>query len=153
MSQCISIPSSVKKRDSAQYTGDRTTHSLGSLVFSVPLEGSKRPYENLHVTVTAIVNPLETVYGETTYDAVKIIDRTEARIRASLYRHLIFSGPANLETINALPAKIIAITEKTFRPVYKKWKYADKFSVEFQITAFYFSERFGPRYRTYHYSK
>lgn len=124
---------------SASYIGDRTIYNLPEGILSIPIAGGKNDYENLHYVVTAFVNPLESNVGYSTYDALQIVEKFEPRLSAEIIRKIIPKKPISVLEAQTLHLQILQVANQIFKPYYDRWDLRRKYSIELDVTVFYFS--------------
>lgn len=134
---------------SATHIGDRTVHNLAEGILSIPIEDGRNEYENLHYVISAFVNPLESSIGSSTYDAVNLLEKFEPRFSAAILKKVIPKKPILFSEAQNLHAQILQVANATFKPYYERWSLKSKYSIELDITVFYFSNsienrRFSP---------
>ncbi len=134
---------------SANQIGDRTVHSLAEGILSIPIEDGRNDYENLHYIVSAFVNPLEASIGSSTYDAVSLLEKFEPRMNAAILKKVVPRKPISFSEAQNLHAQILQVANVTFKPYYERWSLKGKYSIELDLTVFYFSNsvenrRFSP---------
>ena len=134
---------------SATQIGDRTVHNLAEGILSIPIEDGRNEYENLHYVISAFVNPLESAIGSSTYDAVNLLEKFEPRLSAAVLKKVIPKKPVSFAEAQNLQAQILQVANATFKPYYERWSLKAKYSIELDITVFYFSNsienrRFSP---------
>lgn len=123
----------------AEYIGDRTVHSLSEGILSIPIDDGRNEYENLHYVVSAFVNPLESAIGSSTYDAVDLLEKFEPRLSAAIIKKVIPKKPILFSEAQNLHAQILQTANAAFKPYYERWSLKAKYSIELDITVFYFS--------------
>lgn len=123
----------------AEYIGDRTVHNLAEGILSIPIDDGRNEYENLHYVISAFVNPLESSIGSSTYDAVDLLEKFEPRLNAALIRKIVPKKPIAMADAQNLHAQILQVANSTFKPYFDRWALKTKYSIELDITVFYFS--------------
>ena len=146
---CLSPGPKTGSNVPAEYIGDRTVHNLAEGILSIPIEDGRNEYENLHYVVSAFINPLESSIGSSTYDAVSLLEKFEPRLSAAIIRKVVPKKPILLSEAGNLHAQILQVANATFKPYYERWSLKAKYSIELDITVFYFSSsienrRFAP---------
>lgn len=146
---CLSPGPKAGSNVPAEYIGDRTVHNLAEGILSIPIEDGRNEYENLHYVVSAFINPLESSIGSSTYDAVSLLEKFEPRLSAAIIRKVVPKKPILLSEAGNLHAQILQVANATFKPYYDRWSLKAKYSIELDITVFYFSNsienrRFAP---------
>lgn len=124
---------------SAAYIGDRTVYNLPEGILSIPIDDGRNEYENLHYVVTAFVNPAEASVGSSTYDAVELLDKFEPRLSAAIVRKVLPKKPMAFSEAQNLHGQILQVANATFKPYFDRWALRSKYSIELDITVFYFS--------------
>ncbi|AFM14031.1 hypothetical protein [Turneriella parva] len=147
---CMSLKSKDENNISEDNLGDRTAHSFRETVISIPITENPKKYENLHFVVTAFINPKESVFGSSTYNAVDLVEKLESRTQSELLKALEFKEPIAWRDLYKLKPTILQTVKKVFDVQYAKWSLRDKYTVEFAITVFYVSNNienrdFSPR--------
>lgn len=136
---CLSPGPKTGSNVPAEYIGDRTVHNLAEGILSIPMEDGRNEYENLHYVISAFVNPLESSIGSSTYDAVNLLEKFEPRLSAAILRKVIPKKPILFSEAQSLHAQILQVANATFKPYYERWSLKSKYSIELDITVFYFS--------------
>ena len=124
---------------SATQIGDRTVHNLAEGILSIPIDDGRNEYENLHYVISAFVNPLESAIGSSTYDAVNLLEKFEPRLSAAILKKVTPKKPILFSEAQNLHAQILQVANATFKPYYERWSLKSKYSIELDITVFYFS--------------
>ena len=139
LAPCLSTGPKSGNELSATQIGDRTVHSLAEGILSIPIDDGRNEYENLHYVVSAFVNPLESAIGSSTYDAVNLLEKFEPRLSAAIIKKIIPKKPIPFSEAQNLNTQILQVANATFKPFYDRWTLRTKYSIELDITVFYFS--------------
>lgn len=130
---CASTPDYLAT--SAGYVVNRGTIQLQEIVVGVQIEGGI--YKTVHVNLTAIVT---TDKFPADYEGIRtIIDHAQPRIAAAIVDEATLY-PVSGNVMGDLKRRIDERAQKTFQPIYAKWKHAGDYKIEIVITSLYFSD-------------
>src|SRR4051812_42616032 len=79
---CATAPPGPPGTTSAYSVGDRARATFDEIIISLPLGGSKTPYQHLHISVTAFINPILETNSFNTWEAESILQRCAPRVPA-----------------------------------------------------------------------
>ena len=136
---CESAPPAAGEAVSAYYVGDRAHVSFDEVVVSLPLRGASAPYQNLHVSVAAVVNPRKTSWSSS-YDVQGILRRVEHRIAARLSEVLSGLGEQSLSDAPALRRKIVAEAQPLVDEALRQWEHGSDYRVEMVVESLYWTD-------------
>ena len=139
------------QQTSPRYVGDRITVSLQEVIASVAVEGAGQPYQNLHVELAAVINPVKTETSSQSYSSFKVEDlvrRLGPRISSEVLKTLCEGRTLSPKTMGAIRSIIISRAQDVVSQALSEWKYAADYSVEILITTMYLTDpsvgRTGP---------
>jgi hypothetical protein len=132
------------EQTSVRYVGDRITVSLQEVIASVAVEGAGQPYQNLHVELAAVINPVKTeTYSSQSYSTFKVEDlvrRLGPRISSEVLKTLCEGRTLSPKTMGAIRSIIVSRAQDVVSQALSEWKYAADFSVEILITTMYLTD-------------
>jgi hypothetical protein len=127
-----------------RYIGDRLTVSLQEIIASVAVEGAGQPYQNLHVELAAVINPLKTETNTSqTYSSVKVEDfirRLGPKISSEVLKTLCEGRTLSPKTMGAIRSIILSRAQDVVSQALTDWRYAADYSVEILITTMYLTD-------------
>jgi hypothetical protein len=152
LSGCINAPTATQPTSYASTLGDRGNVGLDEIVVSLPLKGSNAPYQNLHVNLAVLLNPVRETSGSP-YEIEALVRRLDARLNARLVEVLSSAGEQSLDNTTALRNRIIAEAAPILDGALQNWKYAADYKVEIVVSALYWTDasigRPAPRARSW----
>ena len=119
--------------------GDQGRVSFEEVVVSLPLRGATGPYQNLHVAVTASINPVDPG-GMGPFFAEGIVRRTEARVAARLVQALSALGGQSIDRTDELRGRVAAEAQGAVDEAMRPWKRASEYRVEVSVTRLYWTD-------------
>lgn len=122
------------------YLGDRARVPFEEVVASLPLRGVNLPYQNLHVSVAAVINVRKTTWGSTTYDLQDIVRRVEHRIAARLSEVLSGLGEQSLGDAAALRQRILAEAQPMVDEALRQWEHGADYRVDIVVESLYWTD-------------
>jgi len=139
LSGCINAPTATQPTSYAANLGDRANVGLDEIVVSLPLKGSGSLYQNLHVNLAVLINPVQETTGSP-YEIESLVRRLDARLNARLVEVLSVAGEQSLENTDALRAKIITEASPILQRALQNWKYAADYKVEIVVSALFWTD-------------
>lgn len=123
----------------AAYVGDRGAMNLDEIVVSVPVNGGSSQIRNLHIFLSAVINPVRPTTAQE-YDARAIVQRAHTRIASELVA-AVASGKINSSKgLSDLRMQILNEAEMTFDPIYAKWAHSEDLRVDLVLTSLFFTD-------------
>jgi hypothetical protein len=124
---------------SAYAIGDRARVGFDEIVVSLPFRGINTPYQNLHVSLTAFVNPIRKSDG-TEWDVQRILRSSEGRIMTRLSERLGEQGEQSLAQNRKLRELIVAEARPIVDEAMKRWEHGSDFKVELAVSSLYWTD-------------
>jgi hypothetical protein len=116
---------------------DRGRTDFEEVVLSLRFRGADAPYQNLHVGLTAFVNPTR---NASTVGAERIAQSLESRVAARLVELLSGSGEQSIEETPRLRETIRAEAQAVLDVAMKQWKHGSEYNVEVVVTRLYWTD-------------
>jgi hypothetical protein len=135
---CTTAPSGDQVY-SASYVGDRDSVALGDVVVTVPLKDADAPYANLHIVLSAIINPKKTSFSEVR-KVNDLVVRLSPRICSAVVARILGHGVISASDLGALRKEITAEANRVFGEAFAKWVDAGDYSVEIVVTSLYLTK-------------
>lgn len=139
LSGCINAPTATQPTSYASTLGDRANVGLDEIVVSLPLKGSNALYQNLHVNLAVLINPVRETSGSP-YEIESLVRRLDARLNSRLVEVLSTAGEQSLDSTDALRTRIIAEASPILEKALQNWKYAPDYKVEIVVSALYWTD-------------
>jgi hypothetical protein len=136
---CVHSPATAQPTSYASMLGDRANVELDEIVISLPLQGSRALYQNLHVSLAVIINPVRETSGSP-YEIESLVRRLDARLRARLVDVLTTAGEQSLSSTVALRHRIVAEANPILEKALANWKYAPDYKVELVVSGLYWTD-------------
>jgi hypothetical protein len=124
---------------SAYAIGDRARVGFDEIVVSLPFRGVNTPYQNLHVSLTAFVNPIRKTDG-TEWDVQRILRSCEGRIMTRLSERLSEQGEQSLGQTRKLRELIVIEARPIVDEAMKRWEHGSDFKVELAVSSLYWTD-------------
>jgi hypothetical protein len=103
------------------------------------MPGTNTPYQNLHLAVTAFINPVrETRAGP--WEAQGIVQRCEARIAVRLSRVLGGQTAASLPDAERLSELARSEAQAIVDEAMKRWEHGSDYKVEVAVASLYWTD-------------
>lgn len=136
---CITSPAPQGAAYSAYAVGDRTRVALDEVVVSLPMKGATQPYQNLHVSLAATINPVKTTLHEP--DTVSgIIQRLEARIGARVLEFLSGTKETSINDMPSLRAQIAREAQTVVDEGMHRWQHGSDYEVKVLVVSLYWTD-------------
>ena len=139
MQGCTTLPAPEGATSSARYVGDRATTTLDEIVVSVPMEGVPGGYQNLHVTLSAIINP-KNVWGTKVYEVRDIVRRLQPRVASNIVSLISQKGTISLASLPSLRDELAKATEGIVKTTISQWTRADEYEIEILVTSLFLTD-------------
>lgn len=141
VSGCVTPPAANDRTGVSAYSvGDRACVTFDEVVVSLRMKGSPAPYQNLHVTPAAFVNPKKATYLSSAYDAEHILQRLQSRVAARLSEMLSGLGEQSLTDTEALRQKILTETQAVVDEALLQWEHGSDYRVVMVIPSLYWTD-------------
>jgi hypothetical protein len=125
---------------SAAYAvGDRARVGFDEVVVSLPFQGAGTQYQNLHLSLSAFVNPVRKT-SSAEWDVEGILRRCEGRIGARLSQVLAAQGPQSLGTTPRLGELARAEAQKIVDESLARWDHGSDWHVELAVSSLYWTD-------------
>ena len=124
---------------SAYSVGDRARAAFDEVVVSLRMRETDAPYQNLHVVVTAFVNPVRQTPGSPD-EARGIVQRAEPRIAAALSRSLGQQHDRSVADSEHLRELARTEAQAVADAAMKQWEYGADYHVEIAVTSLYWTD-------------
>lgn len=138
-SGCETTPAPAEGLVSAYSLGDRGRAVFDEVVVSLRLRGSNAPYQNLHIAVTAFVNPIRKSTGSPS-EAEGIVQRCEARILVKLSQTLSGLGEKSLDDSEQLRQLVREQAQREVDEAMSRWQYGADYKVEVAVARLYWTD-------------
>lgn len=135
---CAGGPSGKDTTYSAAYVGDQSAVVFDEVVIAVPSKGVETGFANIHVALSAIINPKKKFLSET-YDAAGIIRRSYPRIAAAIVT-VVEQQEAPAANINTLRESIHRAANRVLSATFSKWSSAEDYEVEIVVASLYVTD-------------
>lgn len=139
LSGCVTQPTTTPTAVSAYELGDRACYKMDELVVSLQLLGPPASYQNLHLTLCVLINPVRPSYSSD-YEPQSVVARLAPRINASVSAALVGLGPQRLADTPALRAKAIAEADAVLAKALGNWTRADGYKIEVTVLNIYWTD-------------
>ncbi|MDD5141166.1 MAG: hypothetical protein PHY43_13005 [Verrucomicrobiales bacterium] len=137
---CVTLPPPNDRAGASAYSvGDRARVTFDEVVVSLRFQGANAPYQNLHVTLAAFVNPKKTTYSSP-YQAEDILRRLETRVAVRLSEMLGGLGEQSLGDTEALRRKILGESQTVVDDALRQWEHGSDYHVEIVIASLYWTD-------------
>jgi hypothetical protein len=136
---CVTTPHTGGQVESAYAVGDRAQITLDEVVVSMPLRGGNGPYQNLHISLGALVNPQKTTLYDP-YTVEGIVRRLEGRIASRLVENLTGMGQQSIEDLATLRKSIGAEAQAVVESALQHWQHASEYRVEVVVESLYWTD-------------
>jgi hypothetical protein len=137
---CVtSPPAGPDAMGSAYAVGDRARVGFDEVVVSLPYRGASAPYQNLHVSVSAFVNPVRKT-PSSEWDVEGILRRSEGRMQAQLSQLLAAQGEQSPATDLKLRELIRATVQPIVDAALKRWEHGDDWRAEVMVSSLYWTD-------------
>jgi hypothetical protein len=135
---CITTPGPKGQTSYAYELGDRAQLAFDEVVVSQRLKDSPQPYQNLHVGLTATINPLKTSVYEP-YTVSDVLQRLQARIDARVVEAL--SGrEQSLTDMPTLRARVEQEAQAVVDEAMQRWKHGAEYQVKVLVVSLYWTD-------------
>ena len=125
---------------SAAYAvGDRARVGFDEVVVSIAFRGANPPYQNLHLSLSAFVNPLRKT-STAEWDVEGILRRCEGRIGARLSEVLPARGPQSLDDTPGLRKLARVEAQQIVDDAMKRWEHGGDWQVEVAVSSLYWTD-------------
>lgn len=135
---CVSMPAPQGNVYSAAYVGDRDTVTLDEIAVSVPATDNATGIRNLHIFLSAIINPTRTSTAEE-YGADSIVRRAHPRIASELVADLVAGKIDATKGLADLRMQLLSKAKSVFDPIYAKWTHSEDLQVELVLTSLFYT--------------
>jgi hypothetical protein len=139
LSGCATQPAATTTTSFTYALGDRSTYKMDEIVVSLPLHGLPTTYQNLHISLGVLINPIRESASDDS-DAQSLVRRLEPRINATVSAALQDLGPQSLATTKALRSQAIAEADKVISKAIRNWKYAADYNIEVAVMSLYWTD-------------
>lgn len=139
LSGCSTAPVANTTTSSAYVLGDRASLNFDEIVVSLPFSGAVERYQNLHVALAVIINPIRST-AVSDYAARDLVSRMSPRISASVSAALQSGVHHSVLSINELRAKSIAEAQGVVDKALRNWSYAPDYKVEVVVLSIYWTD-------------
>jgi hypothetical protein len=116
-----------------------TNCAFREVIVSVPVEGAHQVYQNLHVQLVAIVNPL----NASVYDASSVrgmLNRLGPRTCAEVAKLLSESPTTSPHKLDQVHDAIITKIQPVIRQTLRDWPHASQYDVDVVIVSMYWTD-------------
>jgi hypothetical protein len=125
---------------SAYQVGDRGRVGFDEIVVSLPYRGANTPYQNLHLSLTAFVNPIRKT-PSSEWDVESILRRSQGRIEARLSQVLAAQGGAQSpDTDPKLRELACREAQPIVEEALKRWEHGGDWRVEVAVSSLYWTD-------------
>jgi hypothetical protein len=136
---CVTEPTPADGTASYAYAvGDRERVAFDEIVVSLKLNDDPAPYENLHVALTAFVNPRRATKASLG-DAESIVRRCERRLTVHVTATLSSLGPQTLVNGQKVRQDVKTEAQEIVDDAMKQWKDGGDFQVEIAVASWYWT--------------
>ena len=136
---CVTAPNTPGPGSSARYVGDRASIAFDEVIVSVPMQGAREPYQNLHIGLTAIINPRKV----STYNPMQVewmMRRLEPRMSAEVLRLLTEVQTVSPQKFGPLRLEISSRAQDVVRQTLASWTHASEYEVEIVVVSIYLTD-------------
>lgn len=140
LSGCVSQPTTTTATASTYELGDRACYKMDELVVSLQLLGPAASYQNLHLTLGVLINPVRPTSYSADYEPQSVVGRLAPRINASVSSALIGLGPQRLSDTTALRAKAVTEAETVLSKALHNWSHAADYKIEVTMLNIYWTD-------------
>jgi len=132
---CMTVPPPTTPTSTAYALGDRASYGLEEVVVSLPLRGSDTLYQNLHVGLAVIANPVRQTAGSS-YEVEGLVRRLETRVRSRLVEVLASAGEQTLDSSGSLRQRVSVEAQDILEQSLSLWTYRSDYRVEIVVVSF-----------------
>jgi hypothetical protein len=140
LSGCATAPPPGGGPVTGYYVGDRARVTFDEVVVSLPLRGVNAPYQNLHLSVAAVINVRKTTWGSTTYELQDIVRRSEHRIAARLSEVLSGLGEQSPGDTAALRQRVLTEAQPLVDEALRQWEHGSDYRVDIVVESLYWTD-------------
>lgn len=135
---CVTSPPTAGETVSASYVGDRARLMFDEVVVSLPFAGINT-YQNLHVTLAALVNPRKASLSNS-YQVEQILRRVETRVSAHTSQLLSQLGSQSLSKTEQIRERIRAEAQTVVEETFRQWDHGQDYRVEMVVVNLYWTD-------------
>jgi hypothetical protein len=139
LSGCVTSPPPAEGQVAGYNVGDRARAGFEELVVSLRFRGANAPYQNLHIAMTAFINPIRKTSGDP-YEAQGIVERCEPRIAARLSESFSRLGEQSLDDVPSLRQKARTEAQSIVDEALKRWEHGADYQVEMAVASLYWTD-------------
>jgi hypothetical protein len=136
---CVTTPPPTDGLVSAYAIGDRARAEFSEVVVSLRLRSSNMPYQNLHVALTAFINPIRKTKADPYY-AQGIVQRCEPRMAVQLSQALGRLNEASIDDNEKLRQLAISEAQAVIDEAMKRWEDGADYRVEIGVASLYWTD-------------
>jgi hypothetical protein len=103
------------------------------------LNGSAKPYQNLHIGLAGTVNPVKTT-AYSSYTITDILQRLEARIGARLVEVLGALKQQSLDDMPRLRAQAAREAQAVLDAAMQQWQHGSEYEVKILVVSLYWTD-------------
>jgi hypothetical protein len=123
----------------AYAVGDRAQAAFDEVVVSLRFRGANAPYQNLHVAITAFINPIRKTRADPYY-AEDIVQRCQPRIAVRLSEALSRLPEQSLEDTQKLRDLAKSEAQAVVEEAMKRWENGADYHVEIGVASLYWTD-------------
>jgi len=123
----------------AVYVGDRASVAFDEIVVAVPSKDRAGSVVNLHVVLTALINPTRTMLPDIR-ELQSILTRLAPRIAAAVVVAAQDQGPLAAGDLSTLREALAKEANDLFASACKRWAHAQHYTVTLVVTSFYLTD-------------
>ena len=136
---CVTTPTPAEGLASAYSVGDRARTAFDEVVVSLQMPEANAPYQNLHVAVTAFINPIRKTPADP-WQAQEIVQRCEPRIAVRLSRVLGSQAATSLHEAKRLRELARSEAQAVVDEAMKRWEHGPDYQVEVAVASLYWTD-------------
>ena len=137
---CVNTPPAGPGEVASAYAvGDRARVGFDEIIVSLRLRGSNSPYQNLHVSLTAFINPIRKTSGSE-WDVESILRRSEGRMAAKVSEALSNQPEQSIDDSKRLRGVILSEAQPIVDEAMKRWEHGEDYRVELAVSSLYWTD-------------
>jgi hypothetical protein len=136
---CVTTPAPAEGLVSAYRVGDRGHAVFDEVVVSLRLRGVNAPYQNLHVTMTAFINPVRKTKADPYY-AQGIVERCAPRIAVRLSEKLGSLPEQSLDDAEKIRQVARTESQAIIDEAMRRWEDGADYRVELAVASLYWTD-------------
>lgn len=135
---CVSLPSNTDRNYFSSKVGDRASYDFKEMVIMVPAEKAQDGFLNLHIQLSAIINPRKVTFAGD-HEVQDIIWRQYPRL-ATRVTETVLSNHFPLSDLNILRESVTQEANRVFDTEFHKWASAGDYEVQLVVISMHFTD-------------